>query len=353
MLTIEDVGATHFSLAHSKGVRVCPAYLNELVILSNGDVTTCCADAKGENTLGNCYEMTLLDLWEQIALPWHYDNIRANLEDKPWQSSFCNQCFAGKWMTAFGVKETTDYNEFQRFHQQTTLPFPKSLVIEPVAACNYRCWGCYTGLGEVDRAPRVLKFDRFIENIIPVIPHLSLVRLYNYGETFLHPQAIEIMGALRVANPQLMIDVSTNGVLMTPKISEAMIDHQVNYLTISFHGGHTQEGLMRYARSGPDINKIVENIRYLVEAKKRRGAKLPWIFAKSILFDWNDSEEEMADFLSFGTDLGVDFTGWDLNGSDPSHSSKRVYTGSPTYKDLQEKQLLQIDFYRRFPIWPN
>jgi len=40
-------------------IPICLAYLKELVILSNGDVTICCLDAKGINTLGNVNDISL------------------------------------------------------------------------------------------------------------------------------------------------------------------------------------------------------------------------------------------------------------------------------------------------------
>lgn len=338
---------------YSDGVRVCPSYLRELVILSNGDVTTCCLDAKGENTLGNCHEKPLQEIWSGSILPWHQKNIQDNLNGCEWQSPLCNTCFRLGVMKPFGVEISRDPDKVALFHQETP-PFPSlSLVIEPTAGCNYKCWGCYTGLGQIStRTTKILKIDKFKENILPVIHLVGQVRLYNYGETFLHPDIIEMITLMRAANPTMRIDISTNGMLMNEAIADALIDSKVNYLSVSMHGGHTQEGLMKYALQGADVDVVAKNVKYLTDAKRKRGAKLPWVFLKALLLEWNDSEEEMEGFLRFGKNLGADFTGWDLNASDPARSSKRVAPGTEAYSKLVERKLLLKDFYRDFPAWP-
>jgi len=155
---------------------------------------------------------------------------------------------------------------------------------------------------------------------------------------------------LRRANASLRLDLSTNGVFMSRAISEALVESRANYLTVSLHGGHTHEGMMRYARRGVDLEAIRRNVEELVELKARAGAKLPWIFLKAVLFDWNDSEEEMEAFLELGRGIGADFTGWDLN-SGTEHSSRRVAPGTRAYRRLQERKLLLQNFYE-LPAWP-
>lgn len=109
---------------------------------------------------------------------------------------------------------------------------------------------------------------------------------------------------------------------------------------------------MKYARQGADVQVVAKNVRYLIETKRKRNTKLPWVFLKSILFDWNDSREEMESFLSFGEDLGVDRAGWDLNASDPTHSSKRVALGTTAYDELVARKLILRDLEHSFPVWP-
>ena len=126
----------------------------------------------------------------------------------------------------------------------------------------------------------------------------------------------------------------------------------MNYLIVSLHGGHRQEGLLRYAMQGPDIEVIRENIERIVKLKRKRGKRLPWIFLKALLFDWKGSPEEMEEFLEFGRELGANFTGWDLNMSDPSFSSRRVLPGSAAYDALVRNRLLDSNFYE-LPAWPH
>ena len=330
--------------------RVCHAYLHEIVVLANGDVTTCCYDGTGQNKLDNVNRMPLEQIWIEKFIPWHLENLKANAKQTLWKSAFCNDCIDRKIMVPFKAVKTRDPEMIQHFNQ-TNPPFPISLVVEPTSSCNYSCWGCYTGNNQNPSNMKVLRKEVFTEHILPVIPKLWQIRLYNFGEPFLHPNIKEFIAMIRGANPRIRIDISTNGMFMDGAASEVIVDSQVNFLSVSLHGGHTQQGLLNYARRGPDIDVITSNIRMLVEAKKRKHSKLPWIYLKALLFDWNDSEQEMKEYLEFGRALGVDFTGWDLNAADPTHSSKRVAPGTEAYAMLEKNHLLLQDFYR-LPAWP-
>ena len=245
----------------------------------------------------------------------------------------------------------TDNPDLIKIFSQLNHNFPVSLVIEPTCACNYHCIGCFCGLGELGRERTFLNFDNFNKNILPFIENVNEVRLYNYGEPFLHPRIIDIINILRLQSPSLSIHISTNGMLMNRSISDTLVETEVNYLTISLHGGHTQEGLTKYSRRGPDIDVIRGNIEYLVSEKRRQNKKLPWICLKGILFYWNDSDEDIEAFIEFGNELGVDFVGWAFNASDQRLSSKRVVPGSEAYESLAERKLLEFNFYQ-LPVWP-
>jgi radical SAM protein with 4Fe4S-binding SPASM domain len=330
------------------GVPICLAYFHEIVILADGTVTTCCFDAQAQNALGNINEMTLQEIWRERGLSWHRTNVEANRSGRSWSSTICNACFAGRHMVGFGARRTEDRGAIEEFHRPDP-PLPRSLVIEPTASCNYGCWGCPTGQGKITRA-KVLPLSTFKRQVLPVIPGAWQVRLYNYGESFLHPDIVEMLRSLRASNDRLRLDLSTNGVFMSRAISEALVECQANYLTVSLHGGHTHEGMTKYARRGVDLEAIRKNVQQLVEIKRSRGATLPWIFLKAILFDWNDGEEEMEDFLELGRELGVDLAGWDVNYG-TAHSSRRVAPGTEAYRRLEEAKLLMQNFYER-PAWP-
>jgi MoaA/NifB/PqqE/SkfB family radical SAM enzyme len=329
---------------------ICLAYLRELVILSNGDVTTCCLDAKGINILGNINNISLEELWIERLLPWHKNNVTASMSKLPWSSELCRQCIDKNMMSVFNAVRT-DNPELIKVFQKLSHNFPISLVIEPTSACNYNCIGCFAGRRELGREITFLDFDSFKINILPYIDKIKEVRLYNFGEPFMHPRITDIINALRSQSPFLNMHISTNGMLMNKSISDTLVEGEVNYLTVSLHGGHTQEGLARYSRRGPEIDVIRSNIEYLVNEKHRQNKKLPWICLKGILFYWNDSDEDIEDFIKFGNEIGVDFVGWALNGSDPELSSKRVVPGSHAYESLAERKLLECNFYQ-LPVWP-
>lgn len=331
--------------------NICHAYLDEIVIHSDGNVTPCCLDAKGQNVFGNINDTSLQEIWTERILPWHELNIAASKKCRPWKYDLCNICFEYKAMTRFKAVHTSDKEMLQRFYVKNHT-LPKSLVIEPSSSCTFSCWGCYIGLQQLNRTEKLLDYEKFRTRILPAIPFFQQVRLFNYGEPFLQPRIADMITSLRSVNPRLQIVIGSNGMFMTEDISEVLVREHVNYMMVTIHGGHTQEGLLKYARRGPNIETIAQNIRNLVSIKKKNNSKLPWIFLKAHLFNWNDSEKEMEEYLEFGKNLGVDLAGWDLNKADAQYSSKRAVPGSHAYEELEKRRLLIHHFFR-FPAWPD
>ena len=49
--------------------------------------------------------------------------------------------------------------------------------------------------------------------------------------------------------------------------------------------------LLKYSKYGADYNKVMANIKRLTKLRKAYKAKLPIVTIKTILFNWNDTDE--------------------------------------------------------------
>jgi len=330
----------------------CMSYLNELVVFSDGTVTTCCADSKGVNKLGNCNEERLEDIWRRQITEFHQNNIAKSDAGMPWSSTVCQWCINNNAMSRFGASAISTDHEIDLFRNPRR-KYPLSIVIEPTSYCNYRCYGCHSHSGGLGRSQDILSIDTFNHNIVPFLSHVEAkIRFYNYGEPFMHPDCIMLLKLMRQYAPKVSIEIASNAMLMTTKISEALVDNQVNWLVISLHGGHTQEKLLHFAKKGPELAVLKENIATLVQIKRKRGSLLPRVGLKVLLAAWNDDPNEMEDVLLFGRKLGVDFVGWDDIMAEEHNKSRRVAPGTPAYNALRRRKLHVLDYVCSTPAWP-
>jgi len=104
--------------------------------------------------------------------------------------------------------------------------------------------------------------------------HAYLVQLYNWGESLLHKNIIEV---LEYCNRyDLNTEISSNLNLRdADEILEAIVKYRLKRLIISFDG-ISQEDYERY-RVGGDFNLMLRNIRKLKEYKNAYKSKYPRI----------------------------------------------------------------------------
>lgn len=349
---------------------ICPWYLKEVAVYADGSVVACCQDALGDNLIGNCRDITLDELWKKQTGEWHEANVKASEEGKKWNSKLCFfSCFETNRLVHYGPRNDATQEEFEKFKNQTP-PYPQSIVIEPIAVCNYRCHFCASAAGMAPRIRTALSLDMLAERIAPYLKHVGKVRLYDFGEPLLHPEIISIIRIIRDSAPAIEIEISTNGILMTKNISEALVEYQVNRLIVSLHGGHTQELLARFAtdtlsgdyaeverkvaalKHGPNIETVARNIRDLMEIKGRLSKQLPWVCVKTLLGAWNDNSIFMDDFLRWAHELGVDFAGFNV-ASTNGFNSERFRQGTPLWECVARRKQLELDFHDIFPAWPE
>jgi hypothetical protein len=102
--------------------------------------------------------------------------------------------------------------------------------------------------------------------------------------------------------------------------------------------------MLKYSLYGADYDKVIENIRLLLEMRNRSGSSYPKVQLKAILFNWNDSDEAMNKFRADAKSLGLiaadtrdaDRYYWVLDGdrSASDRFSKRFLPGSPELQQL-------------------
>jgi radical SAM protein with 4Fe4S-binding SPASM domain len=73
----------------SAGYNLCPYPWSSLTIASNGEVVACCRDLEHKTVLGNVFEASLSDIWNDKA----FQKLRQNLLNRtPEKSAACADC---------------------------------------------------------------------------------------------------------------------------------------------------------------------------------------------------------------------------------------------------------------------
>ncbi len=180
---------------------------------------------------------------------------------------------------------------------------PVSLMFDPSNACQLRCPGCVHSETAVARHgfdwPKgMAKLDQFERLMRWVGPFAFNVVYFNYGEPLLHKDIAEF---LRISNGYgLSSTFSTN--LSLPLDAERFVAAAPDYVILSIDGT-TQDVYSFYRRRG-NLELVLDNVRRLVEARRRLGRNRPFLSWRFFTFEHN--VHQVDDAIALARRLGVD-----------------------------------------------
>lgn len=276
------------------GAMICRAVFDELCVLANGDIVCSCADPAGNRVYGNIHRDRIADVYDG---PRYRGMRRAQLAAAP--SSWCpvvgTDCPLRVWRATGSDRESGRA--------------VRMLQLEPISRCNLTCPECPVTQFDSDDAYRpdrtaMLPLAAMLD-LVDQLPELEKILFFNYGEPFLHPHAIDFLRAMRARRPEVRLDVSTNGLAFTPaKIEAIAAETLVDQLVFSIDGAR-EETYSRY-RVGGKLARALDALERTVEACRRHGTDdrvdVLWQY---ILFQWNDSDDELAEARRRAQEIGV------------------------------------------------
>jgi MoaA/NifB/PqqE/SkfB family radical SAM enzyme len=156
--------------------------------------------------------------------------------------------------------------------------------------CNLRCPGCLIAQGAVpaiaDR-PRLMDLATFRAAVRDFLPHLLKVNLYDEGEPLLNPDLFEMVRHLSDHRVGSCVSSNFSMPLDDGRLDELLasgLDHLIVCVD-----GITQETYARY-RKGGNLERVLANLRRLLERGRSRGGRLPNVELQFIEFDYNRHE---------------------------------------------------------------
>jgi hypothetical protein len=231
-------------------------------------------------------------------------------------------------------------------------PYPKRLVLESTIRCNIRCNNETCNIAN-DAAFHLRREDfmawpLYTKLIDEVGPHLKRLLFYNYGEPFAHPKALDMLAYAKKVNPQLLVTTSTNGILLAREgMAERIVEENlVDWICFTI-GGVDQETYGRYHKAG-SFEKAMTGMRHLIEAKRRAGKKKPTVHWRYLVFNWNDTDECVAEALRLREEIGPDEFRFMLTASPIEGRSLSRAPGTPGFEAIKPWLAYQ-DFYNADP----
>jgi len=294
----------------------CAQLWRSTAVLCDGTVVCGCQDTLASMRLGNVER----DAFEKIWNGKPYRRLRRRVLYDPMGVHLCRNCVFRRHVKNSEI----DYAR----RDETAQQMPEALWIEPTVLCNLGCPGCGRELIAASRKRRTMPFETYKSVLDQLGPGLRLLFFYDYGESFLHPRAVDMLRYARTVNETMLIHCSTNGIpLRDERKQREVIETGADELLFSVDGA-SQEIYERY-RVGGDFQTVLNVMESMVRLRNSLGLDKPRIIWRYILFRWNDSDEEMDRARRLAQDIGVDSFSWLLTTHPPEMYSRRFAHGRP------------------------
>jgi len=165
-------------------------------------------------------------------------------------------------MGEFMVKEESsffdDHPLFLEEKTRSEIDFPVTLTLEMTSYCNLKCWMCPKTAGYVNTTPNQLIKEEVIREVEKILPKIEILQLSGlWGEVFMHPDTY--LRILKKAK-EFGCEVRTisNGTLLTPELSRALVDIGLDHLTISIDAATSKT--YKKIRVGGNFRKLIRQI---------------------------------------------------------------------------------------------
>ena len=167
-----------------------------------------------------------------------------------------------------------------------SLGYPSHLMIEVSSACQLKCPLCPLGNGRLSRPRQLMKmqmFKRIVDDIADYIYHININGM---GEPLLNENICEMISFAKANN--IYVDLYTNLQIENQDVIEGLVDYGLDAILISCDGA-IKEVYEKYRING-DFDRLINNIKVLVEKKKRAKSIKPEVNIQFILFEHNESQ---------------------------------------------------------------
>jgi radical SAM protein with 4Fe4S-binding SPASM domain len=155
------------------------------------------------------------------------------------------------------------------------LPLGTPFVVQifPVYACNFTCEYCFHSVPKQQRGfvsdwpvMKIDLYEKCIDDLSRFDDRLKVLRFVGMGEPLLHPDISRMIGYAVRKGVAERVELLTNGSLLTPKMSDALIAAGLDRMVISLQG-LSAESYRKISRVKIDFDQFVANLAYFYARK--------------------------------------------------------------------------------------
>lgn len=175
---------------------------------------------------------------------------------------------------------------------------PIILVFDPSSICNLHCPLCPTGQGRKERSRGIATFNNFQKIVKEIGDYLFFVEFTNWGEPTVNKDLAQMIKYSHDKNIETLL--RTNLTLVNEKSCHNLVRSGLDEIVISLDGA-TEKTYLKYRRGG-NFSKVIENIKYLVNAKKqwKSNIRIIWQFIAS-----SQNENEISKAKGMAKELDI------------------------------------------------
>lgn len=177
---------------------------------------------------------------------------------------------------------------------------PSHLIVEISSTCQLRCPLCPLGSRTIKRQSQIMDFDTFKKVVDDVGDYVYHFNINGMGEPLMNKRVIDMITYAKEKN--IYTDLYTNFQLQDREIIEGLVSSGLDSILISLDGA-TKEVYETYRIKG-DFERILNNIRLLVETRACQKSVRPEINIQFVMFEHNRSQlNQMTELVkSLGAD---------------------------------------------------
>ena len=255
----------------------------------SGKVYVCCAPWLGI-PIGNVFTQPFAEIWNSAEAV----KIRESILDGSFRYCHADKC--PRIINGHVKKEghNRDYRNIIEGKTTTLDGGPRLISLNYDNSCNLYCASCRDRVMVIDKKKQaeLIRFqDSFIRS--DLFKNARRITVSGSGEIFASAVYMDLFNKIEKSmNRDLKITFRTNGLLLTPANWERVknIHNAVDWISISIDAA--SEKTYRLLRRGGDFKKLLANLEFLKELKKKNPFKVKLNFVVQKV-----NYKEMPDFI--------------------------------------------------------
>jgi pyruvate-formate lyase-activating enzyme len=159
--------------------------------------------------------------------------------------------------------------KYEDLIRDRTFKYVKRVNFEITSLCNLKCKYCTFESGKRKKYIDVELFEKILQDIADVHPHLQTLALYMSGESLLHPEFIELLEVVNKVkknsmgfNPETYMH--TNGTLWSPEMNDRIMETNVMNRVVWSIDGVDRESFKDMRGSVNNYEKVLNNFEYFL-----------------------------------------------------------------------------------------